>query len=84
MASWAEIQKSYAFPGVDDREDDFLYGESDQLDALEDIESIDEEGGLIRMATEFENRGWNMKDDRVDDDHDESGAEDRLIVTDEM
>lgn len=42
VASWTEIQEPYCFPGVNDGEDDFLYGEPDQLDTLKDVKPAGE------------------------------------------
>ena len=84
VAPRAEIQQSHRLPGVNDGEYDFLYRESDQLDAFEDIEPVDEEGGFVRMAAYLEDEAGGMQDDGVDDDHGEGGTEDGSAVADKM
>lgn len=84
MASGAKIQEPHALPGVNDGENDFLYGKSNQLDALENVESGIKNSRFGCVAAQFENRAWDMEDYGVDDDHGESGAQDAGVVTDEM
>ena len=84
MGARAQAEEADGFAGVDEGEDDFLDGEADQLDALEDVEAAVEELRFIRVDAEFEDGGGHVEDDAVDDDHGQGGAEDAGVVDDEV
>lgn len=84
LLSWTELEELQRGLGVDDGEDDFLDGEADELDALEDTKGWGEPIGPGRLLAHLEDPADGVQDDSVDDDHGERGAQDQAGVYDQM
>ena len=69
---------------VDDRDDALLHREDDELDALVHAVHLGPVARLGLVAAEGQDRRDDLEDDKVEDDHDEDGAQQPLVAHDEM
>jgi hypothetical protein len=78
------FEAPHCLPDIEPRYDRFLYAEADQLYSLIDIKGPDEDVRILRIAAEKEDCDWNMKDEKVDNDHNEDPTRLFPVGDDEM
>ena len=69
---------------VDAGDDELLDAEGRHLEALHDVEGVDERGGVGRIGAVREDGGGDVEADGVHDDHDEDAAEDFVLAHHQM